>query len=67
MIDFCLEPGKIEALKMLDLHKKSATDSNILQVQHQTSHRQFYKSQKLKIMHVVSNLLKLKYMASLHF
>jgi hypothetical protein len=24
MLDFCLEPGKIEDLKMLDLQKKSA-------------------------------------------
>jgi hypothetical protein len=31
MLDFCLEPGKIEALKMLDLQTKSAIDSdNIL-------------------------------------
>ena len=27
MIDFCLEPGKIETLKMLDLQTKSAIDS----------------------------------------
>ena len=32
MIDFCLEPGKIDALKMLDLQTKSAINSNILQV-----------------------------------
>jgi hypothetical protein len=32
MLDSCLEPGKIEALKMLDLQTKSAIDSNILQV-----------------------------------
>jgi len=34
MLDSCLEPGKIDALKMLDLQKKSAIISNILQVQH---------------------------------
>jgi hypothetical protein len=34
MLDFCLEPGKIEALIMLDLQKKSAINSNNLQVQH---------------------------------
>jgi hypothetical protein len=34
MRDFCLEPGKIETLKMLDLQTKSAIISNILQVQH---------------------------------
>jgi len=27
MRDYCLEPGKIEALKMLDLQTKSAIDS----------------------------------------
>jgi hypothetical protein len=32
--DFCLEPGKIDVLKMLDLQTKSAIDSNNLQVQH---------------------------------
>jgi hypothetical protein len=32
MRDYCLEPGKIDALKMLDLQKKSAIDSNKLQV-----------------------------------
>jgi hypothetical protein len=32
MLDFCLEPGKIDALKMLDLQTKSAIDSNKLQV-----------------------------------
>jgi hypothetical protein len=31
---FCLEPGNIDALKMLDLQTKSAITSNILQVQH---------------------------------
>jgi hypothetical protein len=30
MIDFCLEHGKIEALKMLDLQTKSAIISNKL-------------------------------------
>ncbi len=30
----CLEPGKIEALKMHDLQTKSAINSNNLQVQH---------------------------------
>jgi len=34
MLDCYLEPGKIDALKMLDLQKKSAIDSNNLQVQH---------------------------------
>jgi hypothetical protein len=34
VIDFCLEPGKIDALKMLDLQTKSAIASNILQVEH---------------------------------
>jgi hypothetical protein len=32
MLDFCLEPGKIEALKMLDLQTKSAINSDKLQV-----------------------------------
>jgi len=32
MLGFCLEPGKIDALKMLDLQTKSATISNKLQV-----------------------------------
>jgi hypothetical protein len=32
MRDSCLEPGKIEALKMLDLQKKSVINSNKLQV-----------------------------------
>jgi len=32
MLDFCLEPGKIEDLKMLDLQTKSAIDSDKLQV-----------------------------------
>jgi len=32
MLDSCLEPGKIEALKMLDLQKKSAINSDNLQV-----------------------------------
>jgi len=34
MRDYCLEPGKIEALKMLDLQTKSAINSDNLQVQH---------------------------------
>jgi hypothetical protein len=34
MLDFCLEPGKIEVLKMLDLQTESAINSNNLQVQH---------------------------------
>jgi hypothetical protein len=34
MLDCCLEPGKIDFLKMLDLQTKSAIASNILQVQH---------------------------------
>ncbi len=37
MRDFCLEPGKIEVLKMLDLQTKSAIDSYILQVKHQAT------------------------------
>ncbi len=32
--DYCLEPGKIEALKMLDLETKSAINLDNLQVQH---------------------------------
>ncbi len=32
MIDFCLEPGKNEVLKILDLEKKSAIDSDKIQV-----------------------------------
>ena len=32
--DVCLEPGKIEVLKMLDLETKSAIDSDNLQVRH---------------------------------
>jgi len=27
MLDYCLEPGKIKVLKMLDLQTKSAIDS----------------------------------------
>ncbi len=34
MLDFCLEPGKIDALKMLDLQTKSAINIDKLQVQH---------------------------------
>jgi hypothetical protein len=34
MLDSCLEPGKIDALKMLDLQTKSAIDSYNLQVKH---------------------------------
>jgi hypothetical protein len=34
MRDYCLEPGKIDALKMLDLQTKSAMDLDNLQVQH---------------------------------
>jgi hypothetical protein len=30
VIDCCLEPGKIDALKMLDLQTKSAIDSDNL-------------------------------------
>ncbi len=41
MRDCCLEPGKIEALKMLDLQTKSAINSNKLKVQHQATNRQF--------------------------
>ncbi len=32
MLDFCLEPGKIKVLKMLDLQTKSAINSDKLQV-----------------------------------
>jgi hypothetical protein len=35
MLYFCLEGGKIEVQKMLDLQKKYAIISYILQVQHQ--------------------------------
>ena len=38
MRDFCLEPGKIEALKMLDLETKSAINLDNMQVQHQASY-----------------------------
>ncbi len=34
MLDYCLEPGKIDALKMLDLQTKSAIDSHKFQMQH---------------------------------
>jgi len=34
MLDSCPEPGKIDALKKLDLQKKSAIISNNMQVQH---------------------------------
>jgi hypothetical protein len=34
MLDYCLEPGKIDALKMLDSQTKSAINTNNLQVQH---------------------------------
>jgi hypothetical protein len=42
MLDCCLEPGKIDALKMLDLQTKSAINSNILQVQHQARYLAFF-------------------------
>jgi hypothetical protein len=32
LTDFCLKPGKIKALKMLDSQTKSAIDSDKLQV-----------------------------------
>jgi hypothetical protein len=32
MLDSCLEPGKIDALKMLDLQTKSTINSDNLQV-----------------------------------
>jgi hypothetical protein len=32
MLDYCLEPGKIEDLKMLDLQTKSTIDSDNIQV-----------------------------------
>jgi hypothetical protein len=32
LTDFCLEPGKIDALKMLDLQTKSAINSDNIQV-----------------------------------
>jgi hypothetical protein len=32
MLDSCLEPGKIDALKMLDLQTQSAIDSDNIQV-----------------------------------
>jgi len=35
--DFCLEPGKIAVLKMLDLQTKSAINLDKLQVQHQAT------------------------------
>jgi hypothetical protein len=34
MLDSCLEPGKIEALKMLDLETKSTINSICFRVQH---------------------------------
>jgi hypothetical protein len=37
--DFCLEPGKIAVLKMLDLQNKSAINLDKLQVQHQATNR----------------------------
>jgi hypothetical protein len=40
MLDFCLEPGKIEALRMLDLQTKSTIKQNKLQVQHQATNLQ---------------------------
>jgi hypothetical protein len=41
MLDCCLESGKIEDLKMLDLQNKSIINSNNLQVQHQATNRHF--------------------------
>ena len=41
MLDSCLEPGKIEAPKCVDLVSKSAIDSDNIQVQHQARHRHF--------------------------
>ncbi len=41
MLDFCLEPGKIKALKMLDLQTKSTINQNNLQVQHQATSQAF--------------------------
>jgi hypothetical protein len=37
MLDCCLEPGKYEGLKMLDLQTKSAINLDNLQVQHQAT------------------------------
>jgi hypothetical protein len=34
MLDYCLEPGKIDALTMLDLRTKSTINLDNLQVQH---------------------------------
>jgi hypothetical protein len=39
MLDSCLEPGKIETLKMLDLQTESAINSDILKVQHQATNQ----------------------------
>jgi len=43
MRDSCLEPGKIEVQKMLDLQTKSAINSNNLQVQHFASNIALYR------------------------
>ena len=42
MRDYCLEPGKIEALKMLDLQTKSAINSDNRQVQLQATSQAFH-------------------------
>jgi len=39
MRDYCLEPGKIDSLKMLDLQTESAINSDKFQVQHQATNR----------------------------
>jgi hypothetical protein len=39
--DFCLEGEKIEVQKMIDLQKKYAIISNILQMQHQARSHAF--------------------------
>ena len=39
LTDFCLEVSKIKVLKMLDLEKKSAIDSDNIQVQHQATNQ----------------------------
>jgi hypothetical protein len=42
MLDYCLESGRNEVLKMLDLQTKSAINSNKLLVQHQATNLHLY-------------------------
>jgi len=57
MLDCCLEPGNIDALKMLDLETKSAIDSTDPLVLLQATHRNFKIGRGLNqiIQHIVGD------------